>query len=198
MDTLSLTFAELRFLLSFQDETRARRAGQRLRLPETNEPDPIASAGMASLAVRGLLHSSGGTIGIAKALSEVAAILTAETTRWLWIATIDVDASDVAQVIDGGERRLIVTHSAPGIYGFVEMDSQLPLADAVTALLESWSETRSGGAFGVAWDDDAGISALLSGGSWHILRAGPEQAEAVSAERAVESIRGYVSQSAHD
>ncbi len=123
MTSLSLTFAELAYLLRDGDPS----ARARLQLAEWPQDSPVLTAGLASLAVRGLLETRDGRPAPIEAIDPI--IRTAlNPTAWVEVGAARETAVGGLQLFDGAGR-FVVTAALLDTFTIAPLDPAPPWVD---------------------------------------------------------------------
>lgn len=207
-DSLTLTFAELEFILALRPQRSAALRGN-LRLEGDGSTPSLVRAGLASLLARGLCETvdggagDGGEGGVRDALPdlrfgpEASALLRAladddcvTSMAAVWCG----ERGGVVHVVDGGGARTALYPARFGLFGIEALDAAQPLSAALDRLLSrnfadgersALVATSAGGersvAIAIAVDD---------AGQWSVSDSldTPDHAVPVSRERALERL----------
>jgi hypothetical protein len=131
--TITLSFAELGFLLSLVGEDTAVVPRGRLGVPALDSDDRLAQSGLSSLALRDLARSADGGVVLAPEVGAVLAGLCNATTA-ATVAVRSDDSADVVQFFLGDRQSLAVSQRAFACFQFDGLDDDAKVCDVVTSL----------------------------------------------------------------
>ncbi len=134
--TIALSFAELAFILALADDRLGETPCRRLGVPSVESADPIASAGLASLALRGLAAQRESALELAPAVAAVAAGLVGAVDT-ATVAVTDATTTSLTQLFIGDSQSLAVRPTAFGCFMFDGLADETSLAAVVTSLFEA-------------------------------------------------------------
>lgn len=160
---ITLSFAELAFVLSLTDAAHGEVVCRRLGVPHVRSDDQLAAAGLASLALRGLAERHEDRLDLSPEVAAVAAaVVTAAETAT--IAVTHDDVTTLTQVFIGQVQSVAVRPAAFGCFRFGGLNDRAALSDVVAALFQgAIDEGRS--AIAAMINDDTRITAVSRNGS---------------------------------
>lgn len=133
---ITLSFAELAFVLSLTATTDGALVCRRLGVPHVSCDDQLASAGLASLALRGLAERRDDRLELSPEVAAVAAaVVTASETAT--IAVTHDNLTTLTQVFTGQVQSVAVRPAAFGCFRFGGLSDQAALSDVVAALFQA-------------------------------------------------------------
>lgn len=161
--TITLSFAELAFVLSLADVDGGKAICVRLGVPNVRSDDQLASAGLASLALRGLARQRESSLELSPEVAAVCAgLLSASQTAT--VAVTHDEATIVTQLFVGDVQSMAVRRVALGCYQFDGLSDEATLSKVVSSLFASaLNDGRS--AVAAMVDDRTSITAVNGDGS---------------------------------
>ena len=135
-DSITLSFAELAFILSLADAGDGAVACRRLGVPHVLTDDQLAGAGLASLALRGLAANRDSALELSPQVAAVAAGLVSAVDT-ATVAVTREDATSLTQLFIGPTQSIAVRPLALGCFRFDGLSDESSLAAVVAALFAS-------------------------------------------------------------
>jgi hypothetical protein len=115
VEKLTLTTAEITFILTFAEDPQRARAYPRLRITPEDRADAVARAGLSSLVVRGLVAGNGNEITLSPAVATVLQGLS-EPSLWVSISALTSDAADAAHLYAHSSGMFLLSPRAYGCF----------------------------------------------------------------------------------
>lgn len=139
--SITLSFAEVAFLLGRQGDGAGNRVCQLLGAPGVPAEDPVAQAGLSSLALRGLVRPQDDELVPApEVIAVVAGLLTAKETAS--IAVGSAIGTTAVQLFLGEHQSLAVRPLPLGCYRFDGLSDDCTAAKVLAAIALEGSEQR--------------------------------------------------------
>ncbi len=136
MERLTLTGAELSYLISLSDDLHQRTAARRLRMPSEERTAAMVRAGLSSFSVRGLAAPDGQQIRLAPAVTAVLRGIT-EPTLWVEIAALYPGGGDAGQFYVHPDGRLMLSPRALGCFEASGVRRDLPPVEPLLGMARS-------------------------------------------------------------
>lgn len=158
--SITLTFAELEFLLGSSPRWSERRADLGLVEPEAQAD--VAAAGLASLVARGLAQQQQQTITLDSAVEDAAALID-NASSWFDVAHVQGETVSAGRLGVSADKDSRVYVAAPGLGCFevIALLTENDLAAQVADLMAGLAEAQGASSVVVAHRSDAGVAGVV-------------------------------------
>lgn len=138
-DRITLTAAEISFLIAAVDPTSRTRAADLVGLTQEERTEPVRAAGLASLTARGLAMPAGEDVQVAGPVNAVATGLTQATTIvQLGLVAANPERADGATIFANEAVRFLIAPRLNRCYDVTGLDRTRDLREPIMNLVQTF------------------------------------------------------------